>query len=200
MKRKCLFTLAVVSVITIIIACNENAKDTDTPDNKSNYGGYATQQEWGEHLVTIGSCSDCHTPKKMTPQGPDIDTSLLFSGHPAQLPDPDVNRQDAEAKGLVVTNDLTAWVGPWGISYTANLTPDASGIGSWQESQFIYAIREGKAKGLPNSRSLLPPMPWQMYRHMTDDELKAIFSYLKSIKPIKNVVPPPKPPVSAAPK
>ena len=93
--------------------------------------------------------------------------------------------------------ELTSWVGPWGVSYTANLTSVSTGIGSWKESQFIYAIRNGKFKGLPDGRPLLPPMPWTMYRNMTDDELKAVFTYLKSTRPVRNVVPPPKPPVSA---
>ena len=69
-----------------------------------------------------------------------------------------------------------------GISYTANLTSDATGIGNWKEQQFMYAIREGKFKGLAGSRTLLPPMPWEMYRHMTDGELKAIFAYLKTTR------------------
>jgi hypothetical protein len=79
----------------------------------------------------------------------------------------------------------------------ANLTPDATGIGNWKEEQFIYALRNGKMKGLAGSRPMLPPMPWQMYRNMTDDELKAIFAYLKTTKPIRNIVPQPTPPVSA---
>ena len=116
---------------------------------------------------------------------------------PAKMPPPDVDRKEMESKGLAVTGDLTSWIGPWGISYTANLTSDSTGIGNWKEEQFIYALREGKYKGLPSSRPLLPPMPWQMYKHMTDGELKAIFAYLKSTKPINNVVPPPEPPVSA---
>jgi len=135
--------------------------------------------------------------QKMTDHGPEIDSTILLSGHPAQLPPPDANRKDLESKGLILTSDLTAWVGPWGISYTANLTSDASGIGNWKEEQFLYAIKEGKLKGLAGSRTLLPPMPWQMYKHMTDDELKAIFAYLKTTKPINNVLPQPVPPVSA---
>ncbi len=103
------------------------------------------------------------------------------------------------SKGLAVTGDLTVWVGPWGISYSANLTPDAAGIGNWSENNFIISIREGKYKGIPTARILLPPMPWPVYSKMTDDELKAIFSYLKSIKPINNLVPQIAPPVSAAP-
>jgi hypothetical protein len=66
----------------------------------------------------------------------------------------------------------------------------------WKEEQFMRALREGKFKGLSGNRSLLPPMPWQIYRIMTDDEIKAIFTYLKTTKLIKNVVPPPMPPAA----
>ena len=180
--------------------CAEKSSEnqtTQSESSKSYFGGFESKEKWGEHLVTIGACHDCHTPKKMTDHGPDLDSSLLLSGHPAQSPPLVVNRKEMESKGLSVTGDLTSWIGPWGISYTANLTSDTTGIGNWKEEQFIYALREGKFKGLPSSRSLLPPMPWQMYKHMTDGELKAIFAYLKSTKPIRNVVPPPDPPVSA---
>lgn len=177
----------------------ESADAMETDPVKENYHGFSSQVEWGEHLVTIGACNDCHTPKKMTAMGPEPDISLLLSGHPANSPRIEINRMEIEKKGLAVTGDLTEWVGPWGISFTANLTPDPTGIGNWTEEQFMLAIREGKSKGLPGARGLLPPMPWQMYRHMTDDEIKAIFAYLKSIKPINNSVPAPVPPVSAAP-
>ncbi len=152
----------------------------------------------GEHLVLIAGCHDCHTPKKMTPKGPVLDMSLALSGHPSKMPPPEVNRSEMEKKGLAVTQTLTAWVGPWGISYAANLTSDKTGIGNWQESNFINAIRQGKLKGMANGRQILPPMPWDMYRNMTDEELKAIFAYLKSTKPVQNVVPAPEPPVIAA--
>ncbi|NEM99145.1 c-type cytochrome [Pontibacter burrus] len=160
--------------------------------------GNQEQIKLGERLVMIAACHDCHTPKKMTDKGPVIDYSRALSGHPADMPPPDVNRKEVEQKGLAVTNTLTAWVGPWGISYAANLTSDATGIGNWTEKQFFTAIRQGKYKGLENSRSLLPPMPWDMYRNMTDEELKAIFAYLKSTKPIRNIVPAAQPPVTAA--
>lgn len=196
-----IFFTCILSIL-ILSQCAENRSDipTEQPDSlKADFGGFESQVKYGEHLVTIGACHDCHTPKKMTDHGPDLDSALLLSGHPAQAPNPDVNRKDLESKGLVATGDLTAWVGPWGISYTANITSDGTGIGNWQEEQFIYALREGKLKGMPTSRPLLPPMPWQMYKHMTDNELKAIFAYLKTTTPINNVVPPPMPPVSAPP-
>jgi cytochrome c553 len=87
---------------------------------------------------------------------------------------------------------LTAAIGPWGISYAANLTPDDTGTGNWTEAQFMKAIREGKSKGLDGARPLLPPMPWEVARNMSDEDLKAVFAYLQSVKPIKNVVPNPK--------
>jgi len=193
--------IAILSIVIFLTQCmpasnNNNTAKTDStavPD----YHGYASREQWGEHLVTVGACNDCHTPKKMTPMGPVIDSSLLLSGHPADLPIPDVDRKDLEKKGYVVTQTLTAWIGPWGVSYTGNLTSDATGIGNWEESNFMTAIRHGKLKGIESGRSLLPPMPWEMYRNFTDDELKAIFAFLKSTKPIHNVVPPPQPPVTA---
>ena len=118
--------------------------------------------------------------------GPVDDSTLLLSGHPEQLPAPDVDRKQMESKGLVVTSDFTAWIGPWGITYSANLTPDETGIGNWKEEQFLYAIKNSVSKGIAGSRPLMPPMSMMPVKHMTDEELKAIFAYLKTIKPIRN--------------
>ena len=184
--------------------CNENKpgvdgskKDSTATLNTAN-GGYESQVKYGEHLVMITGCNDCHTPKKMGPAGPEPDLSIALSGHPAKVPCPNVDRKDMESKGLAVTNDLTAWVGPWGISYAANITSDSTGIGNWSESQFILCLREGKWKGLAGNRDLLPPMPSQSsFKYMTDDELKAIFAYLKSTRPVSNVEPTAESPVLA---
>lgn len=173
------------------------AVESTTAAEKRNFGGYETQSQWGEHLVTIGGCNDCHTPKKMTSMGPVDDSTLLLSGHPEKLPAPDVDRKQMESKGLVVTADFTAWIGPWGISYSANLTPDETGTGNWKEDQFLYAIKNSVSKGVAGSRPLLPPMSMMPVKHMTDEELKAIFAYLKTVKPIKNNSVQPTPPVLA---
>jgi mono/diheme cytochrome c family protein len=74
--------------------------------------------------------------------------------------------------------------GPWGRVATANLTPDPSGIPYYDEILFLQAIRTGYVK----ARSLNQIMPWRNYGGMTDDDLKAIFAYLKTLKPIKHVV------------
>ena len=195
-KLSAIIVIAIVCGAFFLSQCSENKtgennnqKDTILVGSKNN-GGFESQVKWGEHLVMSIGCGDCHTPKKMGPMGPEDDSTLLLSGHPAKMPPPDVDRKAMESKGLIITNDLTAWVGPWGISYSANLTSDETGIGTWNEDQFLFAIRNGKQKGLAGSRMLLPPMPWQSLRNLTDDELKAIFSYLKSTKPVSNMVPP----------
>ncbi len=193
-----LLFLVLLPCVFLFSRCNDIGTKKET-NQKQNFGGFDSQVRWGEHLTIIGGCGDCHTPKKMTPQGPVPDEALLLSGHPAQMPPPDIDRKMVESKGLVVTQTLTSWVGPWGISYSANLTPDATGIGNWQESNFITALREGKYKGIPAARSLMPPMPWEYFKEMSDDELKAIFAYLKSIKPVNNLVPQYQPPVSTGP-
>lgn len=194
------FVMGLAFTAIFLNGCSEkNPPDPEVASTeaakKDNYGGYETQIKWGEHLVTIGGCNDCHTPKKMTSMGPVDDSTLLLSGHPEKLPAPDVDRKQMESKGLVVTADFTAWIGPWGISYSANLTPDETGTGNWSEDQFIYAIKNSVSKGLAGSRPLLPPMSMMPVKHMTDEELKAIFAYLKTIKPIKNNSVQPTPPV-----
>ena len=203
-KTYSILMTAVYCALTFLTGCSSSKNEPEikegatVTETKADYHGFESQVKWGEHLVTIAGCGDCHTPKKMTPQGMVEDDSLLLSGHPSSLPAPDVDRKAMEGKGNVVTNDLTAWVGPWGITYTANLTPDETGLGNWKEEQFIYALRNGVTKGLPGSRPILPPMPWFKYKFMTDDELKAVWAYLRSIKPIKNTVPAPMPPALAS--
>lgn len=153
--------------------------------------------ERGRYLVNTMGCDDCHTPKKMTPQGPVPDADRRFMGHPADEP---FSYDDAKKKMIagehvaVFSPGLTAAAGPWGVSYGANLTPDETGIGSWTEAQFFKAIREGKSKGMDGTRPLLPPMPWPNYAQLSDDDLKAVFAFLKSSKPISNLVPSPKTP------
>jgi hypothetical protein len=196
MKKLAISTLLLSAVVLVsLMNCTTTAESKPASVagvQKETFGGYQTAELYGEHLVTICGCNDCHTPKKMTERGPEPDSSLWLSGHPASMPAPAVDRDDMAKRGLGVTDFLTAWVGPWGTTYAPNLTSDETGIGMWTEQQFITCIREGKLKGL--SRPLLPPMPWQFYKAMTDGELKAIFAYLKSTKPIKNIAPAYEPP------
>ncbi|MBK8725903.1 MAG: c-type cytochrome [Holophagaceae bacterium] len=150
----------------------------------------------GEYIVNMMGCVDCHTPWKMGPKGPEPDTSLHLSGHPAMMkmpPAPQLGMPWMAAASAT----MTAWSGPWGVSYTANLTPDPeTGLGKWTEQMFLDAIRTGRHMG--KGRPILPPMPQPAMKNATDADLKAIFAYLRSIKPIVNKVPEPIEPAAAA--
>jgi hypothetical protein len=141
----------------------------------------------GEYLVTVIGCNDCHTPLKLGPNGPEPDLNRFLSGHPEQMGAlPAASRQGPWLWSGAATN--TAFAGPWGISYAANLTPDQNtGLGIWTEEVFLKAIRTGRHMG--TSREILPPMPWPAFRNATDADLKAIYTYLRTIKPIVNHVP-----------
>lgn len=182
--------LIIVAALLLLAACHTGNKKMHVTTSESTMLTDTTEMiKRGAYLVTIGACHDCHSPKVMTPEGPRIDTSRLLSGHPSEQPVPDIP-QDAR-QWVLFDMGLTAFVGPWGASFSANLTPDDTGIGNWTFEQFETAIRRGKSKGLETNRDLLPPMPWEMYRHLTDEDLRSIFVYLKSIKPVNNVVPAP---------
>ena len=143
----------------------------------------------GEYLVKAMGCWDCHTPQKLGPNGPEPDMSMWLAGHPAgaKLSAPPA---PSDAWMASASPTFTAWAGPWGVSYTRNLTPDAeTGLGSWTEQQFIDTLRTGRRQG--RGRQLLPPMPIPAISNLSDDDMKAIFAYLRAIPPVKNLVPEP---------
>jgi hypothetical protein len=149
----------------------------------------------GKYLVAIGGCNDCHTPWKLGEKGPKPDTSRLLSGRPEEIKAPRVPGVQPPW-GAVAALSMTASSGPWGTSCTANLTPDQKTvIGAWSEENFIQAMRTRKHLGA--GRDILPPMPWNWYGKMTDEDLKAVFDHLKPIPPIKNKVVDPVPPAPA---
>lgn len=145
----------------------------------------------GEYMVTILGCHDCHSPKKMGPQGPELIPELMLSGYPADRPLGKVS-PEAIAEGWALFNsDLTVGVGPWGATFAANITSDESGIGNWTLEQFTRALTQGKSKGMEDGRMLLPPMPWFNYANMDKKDVEAVYAYLKSTKPVRNLVPAP---------
>ncbi len=148
--------------------------------------------ERGKYLVTVAGCNDCHTPFMLGPNGPEPDMSRMLSGHPESFrtPPPPVLPEGPWA--VVATDTNTAWSGPWGVSFTANLTPDReTGLGKWSLRNFRDTIRTGRHLG--RGRAVLPPMPIPMYKHFTDADLDAIFTFLKSIPAVPNRVPDPIP-------
>jgi len=183
--QKTLFTIAAAIVLVAFLTkCNNQ------PDTKPAVAATAEDPvKRGEYLVTVMGCDDCHSPKRMGPQGPEIIPELRLSGFPSTAKIPPVDSNVTKSGWVALWADLTSAVGPWGQSYAANITSDTTGIGTWTEAQFKKAITEGKYMGLDGTRPLLPPMPWPGYRNLHDEDLKAIFAFLKSTKPVKNVVP-----------
>jgi len=191
MKRIILLSaaFAVSLAVGIIASCNSAEGN---PEKKTDTKDKLALIKRGEYLVNSIGCDDCHSPKRIGSNGPEVIPELRFSGYPSGRP---IQSADANAvkKGWVLFGpDLTSSVGPWGMSFSANISSDATGIGNWREAQFIKAIREGKLKGLDGSRPMLPPMPWFVYKNLNDDDLKAIFAYLQTTKPVQNVVPAPR--------
>ena len=118
----------------------------------------------GKYLVTIMSCNDCHTPG-------------TFWGAP------DTSR--------TLSGSEMGWVGPWGVAYAANLTPDPeTGLGKWKPAEIAKVLRTGNR---PDGRQLSPAMPWLNYSILTDADALAIASYLKTLPVVKHEVPKPLP-------
>jgi hypothetical protein len=189
MKKSILILSAITAVISfVMIACTNTAAKTDEIVSISQ----DSLIKRGSYLVNSIGCDDCHSPKKFGPNGPELDMEHRFGGHLATVPTGKVNTSVINDGWALFAMDLTSAVGPWGQSYSANISSDETGIGNWSEEQFLRAIREGKSKGMKEGRPLLPPMPWFVYKNMSDTDLKAIFAYLKTTKPVRNVVPGPK--------
>ncbi len=183
--------LAYLASLSIVIAaCTAAPAPPPTPAKTAE----VNPVERGKYIVSFAGCNDCHTPAKMGPNGPEPDMARMLSGHPedAKVTKPFQPQGDYIA-GVNATG--TAWSGPWGISYTMNLTPDQNtGLGIWTEDMFIKAIRTGKHMGTETSRDILPPMPWPVYKNMTDEDLKAVWAYLRTVPPVTNHIPDPVPP------
>lgn len=190
-------TIALAASITILqVSCVGKAEsNTAVPAEKKELS-HAELVSRGQYLTMIGSCNDCHSPKNFGPMGPVLDSTRLFSGHPANSPLPKVDIKALQpGYWILFASDLTSAVGPWGISFSANLTPDSTtGIGAWSEETFVKTLRTGKHLGLENGRPIMPPMPWQLIGQMTDEDLKAVYTFLREVPAINNKVPAPIPP------
>jgi len=116
--------------------------------------GISNLAERGEYLALMANCSDCHTP--VDPKFQPLLGMELAGGKPMLAP------------GVL----------------SANITPDPSGIGYYDETLFIQVMRHGFVR----ARSLSWHMPWWIFRNMTDDDLRALFAYLKAVKPVHHLV------------
>ncbi|MBL7738928.1 MAG: diheme cytochrome c-553 [Chitinophagaceae bacterium] len=192
MKKTFLILALVTTAISFaVVACtNTEAKQAEGKEEVALSQDSLIKR--GSYLVNAVGCDDCHSPMQHGPNGPELIMERRFGGHPSDFPTGGTNK-DALKDGWVLFS-FTSAIGPWGQSYAANISSDETGIGNWTEEQFFRAIREGKSKGLKEARPLLPPMPWFVYKNFSDTDIKAIFAFLKSTKPVRNVVPGPKAP------
>jgi hypothetical protein len=174
-----LFSVAMLRAI----AAESQGTASVTPEQKK------ARVERGAYLVTMMGCNDCHTPWKMGAQGPEPDMTRTLTGHPQDI----VMPPPPPASGPWIWHGAatnTAFAGPWGVSFTANLTPDPeTGLGKWTEDMFLATMRTARHQG--KGRPILPPMPVKMIGKANDEDLKSIFAYLQSLPPVKNRVPAP---------
>jgi mono/diheme cytochrome c family protein len=118
-----------------------------------------SQIERGQYLVSIAGCLDCHTP--FDEQGQPDTTKLGAGGYPFDL-------------------------GPLGIVYTKNLTPDkTTGLGDWTDEEIKTAFTTGVSK---DGLHLFPIMPYRFFNHMSDEDVDAVVAYLKTLEPVNNSV------------
>jgi len=189
--------IVVLSVMATIAACSETASNQHET-KKEDITEFRQKEKdeliaRGKYLVTVSGCNDCHSPKIMTQMGPVPDTTRLMSGYPSEKGIPTLSEALAKDQSWVkMSHDITAFAGPWGMTFGANLTPDsATGIGNWTEDVFVKTIRTGKHLGQEGGRPVMPPMPWYMVAKMTDEDLSSMYHYLMSLPAISNRVPAP---------
>jgi hypothetical protein len=118
----------------------------------------STPKARGEHLATLASCADCHTPQDQMGQ---YIQNLRFAG-------------GFVFDGLSEKKKVAS----------ANITSDPTGIPYYDETTFINTIRNGQI----GARKIDAVMPWGFYRNMTDDDLKAVFAFVHALPPIKHSV------------
>jgi hypothetical protein len=195
-------SIATIPVALLAAACSEQpppknhavapaAKEVTPARAETNP---ASEIARGAFLVKMGSCTDCHTPMVFDPKigMPVPQMERFLSGHPSGAP-----RPSGEPKGhdqAVIGPTFTSFRLPFGTVFAANLTPDPeTGLGNWTKDMFIRAVRTGRHMG-GTGRPIVPPMPWPTLAQQSDEDLSAIFAYLRSLPAIKNEVPQPEVP------
>jgi len=185
MKRNrsiALFAALTATLLSVTVARAVSPTDATKPS--------AARIARGAYLVKTMGCNDCHTPMKLGPRGPEPDMTRALTGHPENMVMPPAPVLPPGPWLWIGAATNTAFAGPWGVSFTANLTPDnETGLGSWTEEMFIATMRTGRHQG--KGRPVLPPMPYPMVGALTDSDIKDLFAYLQSLKPVHNRVPAP---------
>lgn len=183
--------IVILLILPLLVSCNDGKYEEKTEEKKMSLNDSIKR---GEYLVKTIGCHDCHSPKRFGERGPEEIPELALSGFQQGDSLPPVNNEALKSGWMLMNGQLTAFAGPWGVSYSANLTSHETGLGNWTMDQFKMAMREGKLKGQKNGRMILPPMPWQNFANMTDEDMESMFKYLQNTEPINNAVPAPIPP------
>lgn len=186
---KSLLLLAAFAATTLASGCEKRKAGPPEATAAAVAPAAPSPVERGKYLVAVMACNDCHTPFHMGPSGnPEPDMTKLLSGHPEGLKMPPAPKLPEGPWVWIGAGTNTAFAGPWGVTHSPNLTPDQNtGMGIWTEDMFLQAIKTGKHMG--QSRPIMPPMPWPTYAQATDEDLKSIYAYLRSIPAIANRVP-----------
>ncbi len=172
MKKPTVLLLALGLSLTLLISLATTA-------------GASTQNQedilkHGKYIVSIAGCSDCHTPQKPEYLDP---TKLT----PEQLKTIAFNYGATADESKYLAGGRPFDLGPLGILYTLNLTPDEeTGLGKWGDDQIKLAIKTGQAA---DGKVLFPVMPYHVYNTMADADLDAAVAYIRSIKPVNNKIP-----------
>lgn len=183
--------LFMVTFLTYVVLVNEKIHSV-APESASPAAPISddARVERGAHLVRTMGCNDCHTPWQVGPRGAEPDMSRALTGHPSDLVMPPAPVLPPGPWGWVASATNTAFSGPWGVSFAANLTPDPeTGLGKWTETTFIETMKTGRHEG--KGRAILPPMPYPMIASLSDEDIRALFAYLQSLPPVRNRVPQP---------
>ncbi|MCY2959768.1 MAG: c-type cytochrome [Planctomycetota bacterium] len=188
MKKMLIGSIVLTTVLAAIAYAVVPSADAPTPAQVA--------AARGKYLVTAMGCADCHTPMKLGPNGPEPDLARSFSGHPSELVMPPAPKLPPGPWMATVAATMTAWSGPWGTSFTANLTPDPeTGLGKWTADDFVATLKTGRHMG--RGREILPPMPIPAVKNLSEEDMRAMFAYLQSVPAVKNLVPDPLPPADA---
>jgi hypothetical protein len=190
MRTALISTLAALAVAAALTGCRETDDGRGEWEQRPIWDQPDDLVERGRYIVSGSGCHDCHTPLIMGPNGPERDLTRALSGHPDSLIMPPAPRLPEGPWQVTISGTGTAYNGPWGTTFTANLTPDKeTGLGAWTVDDFIATFRTGRHQG--KGRKVLPPMPIDVYANYSDADLAAIFAYLQTLKPVRNQVPTP---------
>jgi mono/diheme cytochrome c family protein len=191
LKNLVLTTAIIVTAViltAVLSTASLGASDTGGVEGQGVAANKSQQIARGKYLVDIMGCHDCHTPMKFGPNGPEPDMARALSGHPENVAVPRATVPPGYL--AMIGASFTSFTGPWGTSFTRNLTSDKeTGLGDWTVDEFIATMKTGRERG--KGRPVLPPMPVQNLKALSDADIRSLFAYLQSLPAIKNRTPQP---------